>query len=720
MLQNRFNLNDEQLKPANTLQGRVLVLAGAGTGKTRVLTSRIYNLLESGVSPHNILAITFTNKAANEMKERIAKINTLGNDVLACTFHSLCARILRAEASYLGYESNFTIYDENDKESFIKNILKNKVPDLVDDNDRKKFIKEFIFAVSKAKTEAYYSDKVKGQIYLDNFDTDIAQEVFKIYQSELKKANAMDFDDLLSNVCKLFKENPKVLEKYQDRYRYIHVDEYQDTNKIQHKIVELLGKKYQNIFLVGDEDQGIYSWRGANISNILSYQKTYPETKVYKLERNYRSNSSILEAANLIIANNTLRNKKALWTDRNDGAKVYLKKYYSDRVEASDVIRKIRQDKQKGIAYKSNAILVRANSITRIFEDQCRANNIPYRIFGGFKFYDRKEIKDVVAYLRLLINIKDDAAFLRIVNYPTRGIGDKAVSELAVVANRCGSSYFEAISKCDASLQMKFAKFVSIFNDLRQYENYKPSVITKKLIEITGIKNLLSLSRKPEEIAAYENIQELINTMIEAESLQENLTLREYLEGISLLSTVDQADEKDSLTIATIHSVKGLEFDNIYIVAVEERVFPLKIDSELEEERRLMYVAVTRAKKEVRISYTTQRMRFGRVEAMEPSLFIKEIEPATIHDKEKNENTFKPEYKSKINTKFKVENINVSSQVAKAVNTNLKFKVGQTVYHSIFGEGKVFDINERNNMLAAIFETGIKKFNLDIASRFLE
>ena len=722
-MENKFNLNEEQIKPATTLDGRVLVLAGAGTGKTRVLTARIYNLLSAGVSPHNILAITFTNKAANEMKERISKINSDAYKVTACTFHSLCAKILRVEAGALGYSSNFVIYDEHDKEQTLKNIIKINSDIFPDENRRKAFLKAFPDVISKIKTYNYKEEDIRSVGLMSSYTGDEVLMLYLRYQEELKKSNAMDFDDLLLNVYKLFCEHKEILEKYQNLYKYIHVDEYQDTNKIQHKIVESLGAKNGNIFLVGDEDQGIYSWRGADISNILTYTSKYPDTKMFKLERNYRSTSSILKAANRIISYNKIRNQKNLWTDVDAGECVSIFEYDNDREEASDIISQICRKVRRGDNYNNYAILVRTNATTRLFEDQCRMNGVPYRMYGGFKFYDRKEIKDIHAYVRLIVNPRDNASFQRVVNYPARGIGDKSVSELIEFANDKEISLYEAMNLCDAKLNARFKSFIEVMQHLNDFAtNHKPSEVVEEIYKYTGIKRILKLGKNDKDESATENIEELISSIVEDESIQPDLTLNEYIEGISLITSYSERDDMDAVTIATVHGVKGLEFQNVYIAAVEEGGFPIGSDDEIEEERRLMYVAVTRAKKALQISSARIRMKYGNLQYMRMSRFIKELRGDEIQHTEKHTDIREEVPKIKINMSKPAHILqNIKNTISPSSSgKDIEYVLGMTVKHALYGAGKVIEVNKIADELVVVFDQGIKKFKLDLASKFLE
>lgn len=723
MIENRFNLNEEQIKPATTLDGRVLVLAGAGTGKTRVLTARIFNLISAGVSPSNILAITFTNKAANEMKERISKINNDANQVTACTFHSLCAKILRIEAERLGYSSNFAIYDEHDKEQILKNIIKANLDLFPDENKRKAFLKSFPDVISKIKTYNYKTDEIRSAGLMSSYTGDEVLMMYLRYQEELKKSNAMDFDDLLLNVYKLFCEHKDILEKYQNKYKYIHVDEYQDTNKIQHKIVELLGEKNGNIFLVGDEDQGIYSWRGADISNILTYAKKYPDTRMFKLERNYRSTSSILKAANRIISHNKIRNQKNLWTDVDEGECVSIFEYDNDREEASDIISQICRKVRRGDNYSNYAILVRTNATTRLFEDQCRMNGVPYKMYGGFKFYDRKEIKDIHAYVRLIVNQKDNASFQRIVNYPGRGIGDKTISDLIEFANMKEISLYEAMNLCDAKLNAKFKNFIEIMQHLNAFAtNHKPSEVVKEIYNYTGIKKILKLGKNEKDESATENIEELISSIVEDESVQPDLTLNEYIESISLITSYSERDDMDAVTIATVHGVKGLEFQNVYVAAVEEGGFPIGSDEEVEEERRLMYVAVTRAKKFLQVSSARIRMKYGNLQYMKTSRFIQELKGKESQQSDKHNDIKKENSNIKINLSKSINILqNIKNTISpSASGKDVDYVQDMTVKHALFGEGKVVEVNKITDELVVVFSQGIKKFKLDLAPRFLE
>lgn len=620
-----FKLNKQQQLAVEAVDGPILVIAGAGSGKTRVLTARICHLIEIGVSPYNILAITFTNKAANEMKERIEK--QLGySDVWTSTFHSMCARILRTDIDKIGYSKDFTIYTDLESERVVKRILQ----DYPQADPKNKG--DYLWHISRAKTLAMSPEDYYDAIKDDDNDAYNITEVYKRYEAELKKCNCLDFDDLLLKTVLLFRECPEVLEKYQNRFKYINVDEFQDTNKLQYDIVKMLSKKYGNLFVVGDEDQSIYSWRGAEIRNILDFPKDFPGTKVFKLEQNYRSTTSILKAANNVIKNNANRNEKTLWSEIEADDSIEYYEAYSDRDEASHVARAISTLHRQGEPYKEMAVLVRANSVTRGFEEEFNLHGIPYKVFGGFRFYERKEIKDTLAYVRIAINPSDNDSVLRVVNYPKRGIGNTAVLELQNVAKDTNMTLFQVLLNpglLSGTTAKKLAPFTEIAMDLvKMQKKMKAVEFVQYAIRRSGLETALAASGDPEDANRLENIEELVGAVQQYEQDNENSSISDFMQSVALVSDTDEMNSDDYVTIATVHAVKGLEFDDVFVVALEEGIFPTQRSitaGDIEEERRLMYVAITRARKRLFILNARQRYRFGKTENMPQSRFVGEM-----------------------------------------------------------------------------------------------
>lgn len=639
-------LNDPQRAAAAHLEGPMMVIAGAGSGKTRVLTYRIAHLIDNGVDPFNILALTFTNKAAKEMKERIA--NMIGGNearnIWMGTFHSIFARILRQESEKIGYPSNFTIYDTQDSKNLMKAIIKEM------GLDDKLYKPNIIYGrISSAK-----NNLISPQAYLKNIeimaeDKSNARpklgEIYLEYAKRCYRAGAMDFDDLLFITNVLLKKHPDVLLKYHEKFQYILVDEYQDTNYSQYLIVKRLAARFENICVVGDDAQSIYAFRGANIQNILNFKKDYPDYKLYKLEQNYRSTQTIVDAANSIIENNRDQIKKDVWTANDQGEKIRVVRTYSDNEEGKFVANDIFESKNNLQANNNDfAILYRTNAQSRSMEEALRKINIPYKIYGGLSFYQRKEIKDLLAYFRLTANHKDEEAFKRVINYPKRGIGNSTIDKLTIGANNAGASLWDAAcNPAEFGVQLSSG----VFNKLQQFtlmiksfasklDKAKAFELADEIAKVSGIYKELYADKTPEGVSRYENIQELLNGIQEFtdnESTDDKIiTLPDFLIDVALLTDADNESEEDNdkVTLMTIHSAKGLEFPYVYIVGLEENLFPSQLSistrSELEEERRLFYVAVTRAEKKCTLSYATSRYKWGQITQCEPSRFIEEID----------------------------------------------------------------------------------------------
>ena len=645
------SLNEAQRAAVIHTKGPVMVIAGAGSGKTRVLTYRIAYLLQKGADPFNILALTFTNKAAKEMKERITKL--VGGDarnVWMGTFHSIFARVLRVDGHLLGYPSNFTIYDTDDSKSLIKGILKEM------DLDTKVYDPNHILhRISSSKSNLLsaeeYASNTEIQVQDKAAGKPLISEIFLKYKNKLKRNSAMDFDDLLYNMNILLRDFPDVLYRYQQKFRYILVDEYQDTNYAQYLIIKKLAARDENICVVGDDAQSIYAFRGANIQNILNFQRDYSDTKVFKLEQNYRSTQNIVNAANSIISKNKDQIFKEVWTDNDEGQRIPVLKASSDTEEGLLVGSSIFETKMNNQLHNSDfAILYRTNAQSRSMEEALRKRNIPYRIYGGLSFYKRKEVKDLLAYFRVVINSNDQEALERIINYPTRGIGKTTVEKIVIGASNAGLAFFSFIEQIkqnnpgvNSGVIEKIDQFVTMIN------SFKAQLFTRNAYELAqliassaGILRELNEDKTPEGISKAENIEELLNAIKEfsekepeeqTEDAQSLRTLSDFMAEVALLtnSDDDDPDDNDKVSLMTIHSAKGLEFPYVYIVGMEENLFPshmaLNSRSDLEEERRLFYVALTRAEKRVTLSYAESRYKYGSLSLCEPSRFIDEIDP---------------------------------------------------------------------------------------------
>ncbi|TVY09379.1 DNA helicase PcrA [Paenibacillus cremeus] len=629
-------LNPEQKRAVETVDGPLLIMAGAGSGKTRVLTHRIaYLIATRKAAPWSILAITFTNKAAREMQERVSSlVGPQGQDIWVSTFHSMCVRILRRDITRIGFTSNFTILDSGDQLSVIKNCMKEL------NIDSKKFEPKAVqAALSNAKNELQTPEQFEAKIG-DYFDGIVAK-VYKLYQKKLKSNNSLDFDDLIMTTIQLFTEVPEVLEFYQNKFQYLHVDEYQDTNRAQYMLCRMLADKYKRICVVGDSDQSIYRWRGADISNILDFEKDYPNATTILLEQNYRSTSNILNAANKVIANNMGRKAKNLWTDKGAGNKIKLYQADSEHEEGYFITGEIRKNVQGGRRYQEHAILYRTNAQSRVIEEILIKSDIPYQIVGGVKFYDRKEIKDILAYLRLISNPDDDISFARVVNVPKRGIGDTTVDKLAEFAGRFGVSMFamlENIEMIEIGAKAKHA--LSGFRDMienlyRMTEYLSVTELTEQVLELSGYREELKRENTIESQARLENIDEFLSVTMDFEKRNEDKSLVSFLTDLALIADIDSMNEdpeeakKSGVVLMTMHSAKGLEFPVVFIMGLEEGVFPhsraLMDNEELEEERRLAYVGITRAEEELFLTCARMRTLFGRTTANAPSRFLTEL-----------------------------------------------------------------------------------------------
>lgn len=740
-------LNKNQLEAVTHINGPTMVIAGAGSGKTRVLTYRIAYLLSKGIDPFNILALTFTNKAAREMKERV--INLIGDgearNVWMGTFHSVFAKILRIEGHYLGYPSNYTIYDSNDSKRLIKNIISDMKL------DTKQYPPSYVSSrISMAKsslisTEEYASD-IDIQAADESARKPYIKEIYSRYQSRLKRADAMDFDDLLFNTYILFSRFPKVLYKYQQKFKYTLVDEYQDTNHAQYLIVKKLAANTEQICVVGDDAQSIYGFRGANISNILNFKSDYPDFKMFKLEQNYRSTKTIVQAANQIISFNKDQIKKTVWTDNNTGNKIGYFKTQSDTEEGKMIANSIFEKKMnEQLSNEKFTILYRTNAQSRSLEEALRQKNIPYRIYGGLSFYSRKEIKDLLAYFRLVINNNDEDALQRIINTPARGIGKTTIEKIIVAADINNVNIWEIINnpsqyglKVNSGIVLKLNNFSTMINSFCVVNKNKDAYETANHIAISsGLLKMLREENTPEAISRVENIEELLNGIKEFTEkaieksegdMSVRKTLDEYMEDVALLTDADSDDDedRDKVMLMTIHASKGLEFPHVYIVGLEENLFPsiqsITTRTELEEERRLFYVALTRAMETVTLSHAETRYRWGNFTITEPSRFLDEIEEGLI-DKPKEslnpsnrESNFSKTRSDVGQHSFKKRNLMpLSNSGAEPTEDSdiSELKSGADVEHAKFGRGKVISIEGSGpNKKATVFFNSVGNKNL--------
>lgn len=634
------SLNDRQKEAVVNTDGPMLILAGAGSGKTKVLTTKVaYLIEEKNIDPNNILAITFTNKAAKEMKERIFKLE--GNSafyIQISTFHSFGLKILKENCELLGYEKNFTILDSDDSLSIIKKIMKELNIDANKYNP--KAIKNVI---SNNKNEII--DPEKYSLYVNTDFDEITLEVYRKYEKSLKINNAVDFDDLLILPLKLFNNNPGVLQKYQEKYKYVFIDEYQDTNEPQYILSKMISAKYKNITVVGDADQAIFTWRGANYKNILNFEKDYKDAKVVLLEENYRSTKTILNAANNVIKNNKVRKEKNLWTQNEEGSKITYYKAFDEKDESNYVVNEIKKLIEKGVNPKDICVLYRANAQSRTVEEAFLTSNISYNIVGSYAFYNRKEIKDLIAYLKLIYNNKDDVSLLRVINYPKRGIGNKAIENLAIKSNVLDKSLYEVI---DSGKELDFKNMIE---GIKKEESHLTlTELIDMVLDKSGMKKSLEDEKSIEADIRLENLEEF-KSIAKAMEINEGIvSLEELLDKLALVSDVSEQknDNEDKVTLMTMHAVKGLEYDYVFIVGVEEGLFPhsnsLESNDELEEERRLCYVAITRAKKKLYLINARSRILYGKVSSNVPSRFINEISDEYIETIGKKEdiNVFKP------------------------------------------------------------------------------
>lgn len=636
---NLNDLNPMQRRAAETLEGPVLILAGAGSGKTRTLTYRVANLLEHGVKAWHILALTFTNKAAREMRERIERLaGADAGEAWIGTFHSICCRILRRDIEKLGYERSFTIYDDDDQQRVIKAVLKEL------DIDEKFLPPKAVSAdISDAKNRLLSPDEWLQRRGGD-YRSQKTHDVMTRYEQRLRAANALDFDDLLVKTLQLFVEHPPVLEYYQSRFQYVHVDEYQDTNYAQYQLVSLITRKSRNLCVVGDDDQSIYGWRGADIRNILDFEKDFPDATVIKLEQNYRSTANILDAANQIIAHNEGRKEKELWTEDGEGEKITLYDAADERDEAAWICQRIRQLQRGGTPYGSIAILYRMHALSRVLEETLMRAGIPYHVYGGTRFYDRREVRDVLAYLRVIQNPADDISLSRIINVPKRAIGDSTVEQLTQYARQNDMSLYAAVAAPPDTLSSRARKSVNDFSSLivsllLAKETLPLSELVQKVIDDSGLIAQYQKEENEENQARIENIREFMGAVTEFEQKSEDKSLFAFLENVALVTELDNQDSAPSfVTMMTLHSAKGLEYDAVFMSGMEEGIFPsaraMQEDNRVEEERRLCYVGVTRARKLLHLSYARRRMLFNQMQFNAPSCFLQEIPKRLIREEQ--------------------------------------------------------------------------------------
>ena len=719
-------LNDDQKKAVLHKNGPLIVIAGAGSGKTRVLTYRIVHLINEGVDPFNILALTFTNKAAKEMKKRISQSvgDSIAKNIWMGTFHSVFARILRSEASFIGYPTSFTIYDTQDSERLVSNIIKELK--LNKDNYKAKQIRNRISSLKNnfISPEKYYSvpdlveqDKISKR---EQFVT-----IYKRYNDRCFKASAMDFDDLLLKTNELLNKFPEILSKYQDKFRYIMVDEYQDTNYSQYLIIKSLSDRYENLCVVGDDSQSIYSFRGANIDNILNFKKHYPNCSTYKLEQNYRSSNNIVQCANSLIKKNQFKLDKTIWTSNEDGDKILVNKSQTDSDEGRFIASGIFQAKNNEYLDNSSfAVLYRTNAQSRSIEDALRKINIEYQVFGGLSFYQRKEIKDVLAYLRLTQNQNDEESFRRIINFPPRGIGQTTIDKLTLISEKENLSLFDSISKIknydikiNSSTIDKLENFQNLILSLKVFSNNNNALDTAThILNKSFIINYYKDEGSLESFNRIENIEELINgindfMLGQNELYESDKSLSKYLEDVALYSETDKNIESNKVSLMTIHMAKGLEFPIVYIVGLEENLFPsiMSINSreEIEEERRLFYVAMTRAEKKLILSYCNQRFKWGNIVESEPSRFLSEIDNKFTINNNIQRETPSIDNKllriKKIRTKPTLSNLKkIKKDISNSI-INININVDDNVFHERFGKGKVIEIEyDGNNSRATI------------------
>ena len=687
---NLEELNEQQKEAVLYNEGPLLIIAGAGAGKTKTLTTKIaYLIQEEGVSPFSILAITFTNKAAKEMKDRIYK--AVGEDakkLQVSTFHSFGLKLIRENVRVLGYDSNFVIMDSDDSLTVVKKILKDM------DLDPKIYNPKAI----RNKISSCKNDMITPEMYEKYAVSDyeqIVQQVYEKYEHKLHQNNSVDFDDLLLLPIKLFREHKDILERYQDWYKYILVDEYQDTNEAQYILTKLLSEKSRMITCVGDDSQSIYSFRGANYKNILNFEKDYKDAKTILLEQNYRSTSTILDAANQVIRNNKMKKEKNLWTARGVGEKIKYYRAYNEKDEAAYVSKKIKELQDKGVEPQDIAVLYRTNAQSRVLEEEMLHENIPYKMIGSINFYSRKEIKDLLAYLRLIHNSKDNVSLLRVINTPKRGIGEKTIEKLQEVSDKEGISLYEAIS---SGKELEFKNIIEKLKGIK--DDLTLTELVEKVLDASGLKAELEAEKTLEAEIRLENLEEFKSITKDFEEREGVVSLEEFLLETSLVSDVEEyRNDPNRVSLMTVHSVKGLEFAHVFVVGLEEGIFPhmnsLMENSEVEEERRLMYVAITRAKDDLHLINARRRILFGNEQINPVSRFLNEISKDLIESNEQEETQPQQQEKVEVGEMFREEEVD--------------YQVGDFVYHETFGTGKVVEVT--NTLVSVAFKHphGIKK-----------
>ena len=718
------NMNENQLKAILKTQGAVMVIAGAGSGKTRVLTNRIaYLIAEKNVLESNILAITFTNKAAKEMKERIySLVGETSKYIWINTFHSMCVRILRQHIDLLGYNKNFTILDTSEQKTIIKNIVKelNLSEDSYQPNNILKIIsnsKNSMISVNEMKAQARFG-----------FMKNVA-EIYEYYQKYLKKNSVLDFDDLMLKTIVLFEKHPEVLAIYQNKFEYIHVDEYQDTNVIQYKLIKMLSEVHKNICIVGDDDQSIYSWRGACSDNIINFEKDYEDVEVIFLDQNYRSNSTILDAANAVIKNNTDRKDKALWSENKGGDKITVYAATNDKDETDDIAKKILDLKAQGVDYKDIAILYRANYLSRSMENSCMAFGIPYKLIGSLKFLQRQEIRDLLAYMNVIVNKNDEFSLRRIINVPKRGIGASSMAKIDNYAEQYGLSLFEALKNIDIiGVSKKIITNINLLTQLiekySQTEQYSIEDLIVGIYKDSGYESMLKESADAYAESRIENISELVSSAKQFSSMNDNLI--DFISEMSLTSDADDENEDDSVVLSTVHAAKGLEYRVVFIMGLEENLFPSIRDAEssedernkMEEERRLAYVAITRAKEKLFMSYANRRMQFGSIKNNKRSRFLDEVPNKLMHFESGFGATANDSGESQLEsvTKF-ISRLSPKIKIADKPKTDVRtnYVVGDIVVHKKFGEGKVLSI-EKDSVKVDFEKVGPKILLIEYAN----
>jgi DNA helicase-2/ATP-dependent DNA helicase PcrA len=720
---NLKTLNNEQKKAVKQTDGPIMIVAGAGSGKTRVLTYKVAYLVDKGVNPENILALTFTNKAANEMKERIRElVGAKANSIWMGTFHSIFARILRIESKQIEYESNFSIYDTEDSQSLVQNIITNlniELEAITPNSVRHK--------ISFFKNQMVLPEEFKKK-HVHSFIDEKVAEIFEEYQKRLYENNAMDFEDLLLKPIDLFNKKKKIHQKYKKKFKYILVDEFQDTNKAQYEMLKMLVNKDGNICVVGDDAQSIYSWRGANLGNMLDFEKDFRKRKVFKLEQNYRSTKTILTAADSIIKNNEKQLVKTLWTENNDGELLTLIKCADEKDEAFQIAKYIKQEiSKKKLSFNDIAILYRTNAQSRALEDIFRREKIPYGIIGGIEFYKRKEVKDIVAYLRVLSNHNDEESLLRIMNFPQRGIGSTTIKRMIAFARKHNISLYDTMARVFEVIDIKerIQKNVKGFRLLlEKYTSLKDKLslgeLSRALVDELGVLKMFKEENTPESRARMENISELLNSLSDFSNSNKDAKLEQYLEDVSLISGIDTYEENaNMITLLTVHSAKGLEFPIVFISGCEEDIFPLSnrfnADATVEEERRLFYVAVTRAQQKVYISHARSRYRFGEVAYQSRSRFIDELKPGVLKEVNGSIGRKSSQRKSKKEIYYEYfESVDYDD----FDQNNKSVRPGSRVMHEKFGLGKVTQVSGAGEMQKAtvIFEgNNVKQLMLKFA-----